>query len=196
MADVLVFSPHPDDAELGMGGTIAKLIAAGWTVAIVDVTTGEPTPHGSEPTRAAETAVANAALGGPVRENLRLPNRWLEATVENRKLLAGVIRRHRPKLLFAPHAQDAHPDHLALHELAMRARFDAKLTKCDIPGSPHYVRRIVHFFCSHLRAHVQPTFLVDITDSVQAKRDAMAAYQSQFYLNRDRPGEIPEMVMA
>lgn len=196
MADVMIFSPHPDDAELAMGGTIAKLRAAGKTVALVDVTNGEPTPHGSIETRARETLEATAALGGLVRENLNLPNRWVEVTIPNRKLLAGAIRRHRPKLLFIPFPLDAHPDHLAVHDLALRARFDAKLTKTDIPGEPWYVRRIVHFYCTHLRLSIQPSFLVDITSFASAKRAAMAAYRSQFYTNRDQPGEVPEMVMT
>lgn len=195
MTDVLVFSPHPDDAEMGMAGTIAKLLSSGRSVVIADVTNGEPTPYGDEQTRAAETAVANAALGGPVRENLGLPNRWLEVTLDNRKRFAAVIRRHRPKLLFIPYPRDAHPDHLAVQALALRARFDAKLTKCDIPGEPHHVRRIVHFFCTHLRIDVHPTFVVDVSEHVSAKRAAMAAYQSQFYDHRQRPGEIPDMLM-
>jgi N-acetylglucosamine malate deacetylase 1 len=194
--EYLVVAPHPDDAELAMGGTIAKLIAAGKTVALVDVTDGEPTPFGSVETRAAETAKATAALGNPIRECLGLPNRWLEATLPNRKLLAAAIRRHRPDLLFIPYAQDAHPDHLAVYDLALRARFDAKLTKSDIPGEPHYVRRIVNFYCTHLRLNIQPTFLVDISAQAQAKRQAMAAYQSQFYVGREKPGEVPDMVMA
>lgn len=195
MADVLIFSPHPDDAELAMGGTIAKMLADGLSVALIDVTSGEPTPNGSEDIRRRETAEANAALGGPIRENLDLPNRWLELSIPNRKLFAAAIRRHRPRLLFIPFGRDAHPDHLAVHEIAHRARFDAKLTKSDIPGQPHYVRRIVQYFCTHLRINIAPTFLVDVSAHADAKRRAMAAYQSQFYVGRDRPGEVPEMVM-
>ncbi len=195
MADFLIVSPHPDDAEMAMGGTVAKLCAAGESVCILDVTNGEPTPYGSEAIRAAETAAANAAIGSPVRENLGLTNRWVEVTIPNRKLLAGAIRRHRPKVMFIPHPLDAHPDHLAVHALALRARFDAKLTKCDIPGEPHHVLRIVHFFCTHLRSHIQPSFLVDISRHQGAKRSAMTAYQSQFYIERQVPGETPEMLM-
>jgi N-acetylglucosamine malate deacetylase 1 len=195
MADVMIFSPHPDDAELGMGGTIARLLAQGQSVALVDVTSGEPTPYGDEATRAAETAAANLALGGPIRENLGLPNRWLEETIANRKLLAAAIRRHRPRILFIPYGLDAHPDHLALHTLATKSRFDAQLTKSDIPGEPHRVDRIVHFYCTHLRLTIVPTFLVDITAQADAKRYAIAAYQSQFYRNRPRAGEVPDMVM-
>lgn len=194
MAEILIFSPHPDDAELAMGGTIAKCQAEGVSVALVDVTTGEPTPNGSEDLRAEETARANEALGNPVRENLSLPNRWVEMTLETRKLFAAAIRRHRPRLMFIPYGLDAHPDHLAVHEIARRARFDAKLTKTDIPGQPHHCRRIVQFFCTHLRIHINPSFLVDVSGYVEQKRAAMQAYQSQFYLGRDVPGEIPNMV--
>lgn len=195
MADVMIFAPHPDDAELAMGGTIAKLVAQGQSVALVDVTSGEPTPYGDEATRAAETAGANLALGSPLRENLGLPNRWLEETIENRKLLAAAIRRHRPKLLFIPYPLDAHPDHLALHALATKSRFDAQLTRTDIPGEPHRVGRLVHFYCTHLRLAIVPTFVVDISAHAEAKRRAMAAYQSQFYAHRPNPGEVPDMVM-
>ncbi len=193
-ADALVLSPHPDDAELAMGGTIARLVAEGRRVAIVDVTRGEPTPYGDEATRAAETAAANAALGQPRRENLGLPNRWLEVSIPNRKLVAAVIRRHRPKVLFIPFRLDAHPDHLAVHELAIRARFDAKLTKTDIPGEPWYPPRVVQFYCTHLMVNIQPTFVIDTSDHIEAKRSAIDAYQSQFYVGRDRPGSVPDLV--
>lgn len=194
MVDALVVSPHPDDAELAMGGTIAKLVAEGRRVAIVDVTSGEPTPYGDEATRAAETAVANASLGQPQRENLGLPNRWLEVTVANRKVLAAAIRRYRPKVLFTPFRLDAHPDHLAVHQLAIRARFDAKLTKTDIPGEPWYAPRVVQFYCTHLMLSIQPTFLIDTSEHVEAKRNAIDAYQSQFYVGRDTPGSVPDLV--
>ncbi len=131
----------------------------------------------------------------PSRENLGLPNRWLEETIENRKLLAAAIRRHRPRLLFIPYPLDAHPDHLALHQLGTKARFDAQLTKTDIPGQPWRTGRIVHFYCTHLRIAIVPSFVVDISDHAEAKRAAMAAYQSQFYTNRPQPGEVPDMVM-
>src|SRR5436309_1386638 len=84
MLDALVVSPHPDDAELGMGGTILRLVRQGWSVGILDLTSGEPTPLGSPEVRRAETAAANALLGDPLRENLGLPNRSLEPTLAHR----------------------------------------------------------------------------------------------------------------
>ncbi|HEU5118481.1 MAG TPA: PIG-L family deacetylase, partial [Isosphaeraceae bacterium] len=113
MLDALVIAPHPDDAELGMGGTIVKLLGEGWKVGILDLTTGEPTPLGSPERRRVETDAATRALGGPWRGNLGLPNRSLEPTLNHRRQLAEVFRRERPRLLFAPYWEDAHPDHLA-----------------------------------------------------------------------------------
>jgi LmbE family N-acetylglucosaminyl deacetylase len=96
MLDVLVIAPHPDDAELGMGGTIALMRSQGLAVGILDLTDGEPTPLGSPEIRGREAAAATAALGIAWRENLGLPNRRLRATLFARGALAGVIRRTRP----------------------------------------------------------------------------------------------------
>ncbi len=132
--DVLVVAPHPDDAELGMGGAILRFKAEGWRVGVVDLTSGEPTPHGSPEIRAQETAAATKILGLDWRENLGLPNRSLEPTLAARAALAGVFRRLKPRLLFAPYWVDAHPDHQAAVELVEAARFWSKLTKTDLPG--------------------------------------------------------------
>ena len=96
---------------------------------MLDLTSGEPTPHGSPEIRARETAAATKILGLDWRENLGLPNRSLEATLENRAKLAGVIRQQRPRWLFAPYWVDAHPDHVAATQLVEAARFWAKLTR-------------------------------------------------------------------
>src|SRR3954447_15532662 len=88
--DALVIAPHPDDAELGMGGTIVRLIQQGWSLGIVDLTDGEPTPLGNPERRAAETAAANAALGNPWRKNLGLPNRSLKPSLLHRRAMAAV----------------------------------------------------------------------------------------------------------
>src|SRR6186713_1491225 len=132
--DLLVVAPHPDDAEIGVGGTLLESKAQGLRVGVLDLTSGEPTPHGSLETRARETAAATSILGLDWRENLGLPNRSLEPTLEARAQLAGVIRQQRPRWLFAPYWIDAHPDHVAASELVDAARFWAKLTKTDLPG--------------------------------------------------------------
>ena len=182
--DVLVIAPHPDDAELGAGGIILKLKAEGRRVGVLDLTNGEPTPHGTPEIRAQETAAATAVLGLDWRQNLGLPNRSLEATLDARAKLAGVIRQQRPKWLLAPYWVDSHPDHVAATELIEAARFWAKLSKTDLPGEPHHPARIFHYFCVHLRQVVPPAFVLDISQQWQRKLEAIRCYQSQFITGR------------
>src|SRR5438477_10100574 len=113
MLDILVVAPQPDDAELGAAGAILKFKEEGAKVGVLDLTSGEPTPFGTVEKRIAETAAATKILCLDWRENLGLPNRSLEATLEARRGLAIVIRRTRPKWLFAPYWVDAHPAHVS-----------------------------------------------------------------------------------
>jgi N-acetylglucosamine malate deacetylase 1 len=189
MLDVLIISPHPDDAELGMGGAIVRLMAQGWKVGILDLTSGEPTPLGSVATRRAETAAANAALGDPWRENLGLPNRSLEPTLDNRRALAAVFRRVRPRVLFAPFWEDAHPDHTAATKLVEDARFWAKLSKSDIPGTPFHPSRVLYYFSVHLRIIERPSFILDVSEQVERKLEALRCYKSQL-VDTAPPGGI------
>src|SRR5262249_49901534 len=126
--DHLVIAPHPDDAELGMGGTLLLLKAHGAKVGVLDLTNGEPTPYGSPEIRERETAAATQILGLDWRGNLALPNRSLVHDLDARREVAGMLRQLRPRWLFAPYWEDAHPDHVAASTLVDAARFWAKLT--------------------------------------------------------------------
>jgi bacillithiol biosynthesis deacetylase BshB1 len=192
MLDALVVAPHPDDAELGMGGTIVRLLGQGWKVGILDLTSGEPTPLGSVERRQQETAEANAALGNPWRRNLGLPNRNLEPNLLHRRALAAVFREVRPRVLFAPFWEDAHPDHTAATQLVEEARFWSKLSKSDIPGTPFHPSRVLYYFSVHLRIVERPNFLVDISDQLEAKLAALRCYGSQLVENQldGAPGVI------
>jgi len=192
MLDALVVAPHPDDAELGMGGTIVRLIGQGWKLGILDLTSGEPTPLGSLERRAAETLAANSALGNPWRKNLGLPNRSLEPTLVNRRVLAGIFRQVRPRLIFAPYWEDAHPDHTAATKLVEDARFWSKLSRSDIPGAPFHPARILYYFSVHLRIVERPSLLIDISDQLEAKDQALRCYRSQLVDNQSagKPGVI------
>ena len=183
MLDVLVVAPHPDDAELGMAGAIMKFKDDGWRVGILDLTNGEPTPFGT-PENRAEAAAATAILGLDWRENLGLPNRSLESTLEARAKLAAVFRLQRPRWIFAPYWIDAHPDHVAATELIEAARFWSKLTKTDMPGQPHYPQRIFYYFCVHLRTITPPAFVLDISPYWERKRAVIECYHSQFLEGR------------
>ena len=180
MARFLAIGPHPDDLEIAMGGTICLLLAQGHEVALCDLTNGEPTPIGTPERRAAETVEATRLLGVTQRITLSLPNRYLQDTIEARMMVAEVIREVRPDALFVPYWVDAHPDHVAAAALAEAARFVAKLTKTDMRGEPHYPGRVYHFFSTHYRLHVKPSFIVDISDFLETKMASIAAYASQF----------------
>jgi bacillithiol biosynthesis deacetylase BshB1 len=190
MASFLVIAPHPDDAELGMGGTIVKLARQGHTVHILDMTNGEPTPRGSPEIRAVEAASAAAVLGVQ-RSNLELKNREVTHNIESRHKLAAAIRAHKPNVLFVPYPVDAHPDHVAVTRIADDARFDAKLSKTSIPGEPWHPKRIIYYFCTHLRMSFQPTFCIDVSDTHDIKMRSCDCYQSQG-LNAD--GGLMQMV--
>jgi bacillithiol biosynthesis deacetylase BshB1 len=182
--DILVIAPHPDDAELGMGGAILKFKVEGRRVGILDLTNGEPTPHGSIEIRRRETDAATKILGVDWRDNLGLPNRRLEATLDARAKLAGVFRTLRPTWLFAPYWVDAHPDHVAATELIEAARFWSKLTKTDMPGEPFHPKRIYNYYCVHLKMAPQPAFVLDISEHWDQKLAAIRCYESQFITGR------------
>lgn len=192
MVSILVFGPHPDDQELGMGGTIAKLVRQGHRVHLVDMTDGEPTPHGSVEIRAKESAEAAKVLGVE-RTLVGLTNRQVMHDLPSRHRVAAVIRRHKPEWLFVPYPTDAHPDHVAVTKICEDARFDAKLTKTEIPGEPWYPKRIIYYFCTHLRMNFTPNFCIDISDTLEQKMAAVACYRSQFV---GLSGAVPEQVKA
>jgi len=192
--NIVVVAPHPDDAELGMGGTVARLASEGHRVLVVDMTNGEPTPKGSPELRAREAAAADAILGC-TRVNLGLPNRRLEHTLAARHALAAVLRAHRCDLMFVPHPEDAHPDHIAATRIAEDARFDAKLTKSEIPGEPIHPRRLVYYYCTHLKAMPDPTFALDISGFRGRKRESILAYRSQV-IDHEPNRRLPDDVDA
>lgn len=185
MKAVLIVAPHPDDAELGMGGTIAKMITEGWDVTVVDLTDGEPTPFGSKKNRAMETKAASDILGIKKRICLDMPNRNLEVTLENRRKLAGVIRLNKPDILFAPAMPDWHPDHKAALEITKAARFEAKYHKTNLAGESHWTEKLCLYYSPHRRQFEQFSFIIDISQVWEKKFAAIKAYKSQFKNNSD-----------
>ncbi len=179
--NILVVGPHPDDQELGMGGTIARLDKQGHDVLLLDMTNGEPTPHGDPETRAVEAAKA-AEILGVRRRLLDLPNREVVHSIHARHLVAGAIREHQAEIVFTPFLPDAHPDHVATTRIVEDARFDAKLTQTDLPGEPIYPRWLIYYYCTHLRTIPQPSFLLDTTGFEETKRRAILSYETQFVL--------------
>jgi len=187
MTKILIVGPHPDDQELGMGGTIGKLVSQGHDILLLDMTSGEPTPHGSPEIRAKEAAAA-AEILGVRRTALNLPNRYVEHSIPARHGVAAVIREHQAEIVFTPYFEDAHPDHIATTKIVEDARFDAKLTKIDLAGEPIYPKWLFYYYCTHLRIIPNPSFLVDTTGFAEQKRNAIVAYESQFVIpEKNRP---------
>lgn len=190
--DVLVVAPHPDDAEISVGGTILRCLADGLRVGVVELTDGEPTPHGTPEVRAAETAASTEILGLDWRGNLGLPNRSLENTLETRRKLAGVFRLARPRIILAPYWEDAHPDHVAASALTDAARFWSKLSRSDLPGEPFHPPAIFYFWSIHLRIHPKPAFVLDVSDAIDRKMEAVRCYESQMIVGRSE--EFPTLL--
>lgn len=193
--DAVCVGAHPDDVEIGMGGTIAKMVAAGAKVAIVDLTNGEPTPFGTPATRAVESAAAARSLGVE-RRTLSQPNRYLMDTVEARIELAEVLREFRPASLFIPYAIDAHPDHIAASQICVAARFYSKFTKTDMAHEPFFPARVYRYMAVHQRLVAEPSYLVDVTGFLDAKARAIECYESQFAhnpANSDVVGFVTQM---
>src|SRR5437879_4658322 len=111
--DLLVFGPHPDDLEIGLGATIARHVALGLTVGLCDLTAGELGSNGTVDSRLAESQAACAVLGAVWRQNLRWPDRQIGGDPGHVTQAAGFIRRHRPRVVAVPYWSDRHPDHVA-----------------------------------------------------------------------------------
>jgi N-acetylglucosamine malate deacetylase 1 len=192
VTDVLAIGAHPDDVEIGMGATVARMVRQGLSVCIVDLTNGEPTPHGTPEMRARESAAAAAVLGVE-RVTLTLPNRELADTMEARRMLAEVMREKRPRWIFAPYAADAHPDHVAAAALVTAARFWSKFTKTKMSGEPHYPAKLYHYLAVHMRILAKPSFIMDVTGDLERKLEALACYESQFAANERNRGILDLM---
>jgi N-acetylglucosamine malate deacetylase 1 len=189
--DLLVVAPHPDDAEISVGGTILACKADGMSVGVVELTDGEPTPHGTVERRQQETAAATKALGLDWRHCLHLPNRSLQNDMTSRRILAEVLRLTRPGIILAPYWDDAHPDHVAASALCDAARFWSKLSRSDLAGEPFHSSRIYYYWSIHLRIHPKPAFVVDISPHIDEKIAAIECYASQL---EGRPTAHPTLL--
>jgi bacillithiol biosynthesis deacetylase BshB1 len=181
MADlhVLAIFAHRDDAELTCGGTLIKLAAQGHRAGILDLTAGEMGSRGSAELRAEEAERAAAVMGLAVRENLGLPDAGIMNTPETRRLVARVIRRHRPTIVIAPAQQGRHPDHRVSSELVRDACFISGLAKIEPDLPRHRPRKVIHCL-SYREDHLRPTFVVDISAEFERKLEAIRCYGSQF----------------
>ena len=182
-ANVLVFSPHPDDAEIGTGGVVAKLKNARATTAIVDLTEGEMSSGGTLEERREECRRAAAILKLDFRGTLGLPDCGLDDTMDYRLALARVICRLRPEIIFAPYYGQSpgrgrgHNDHIKAGLLASHAYNYAHLEKLDLGYPPHQAQALFYYF---LPPSVTPTFIVPVDDYYNQWIDSVMAHSTQF----------------
>jgi bacillithiol biosynthesis deacetylase BshB1 len=190
--DVLVLAAHPDDAELGAGGTIAKLTKEGKSVAIVDLTQGEMGTRGTIEIRKEEAARSAEILGIKYRENLMLPDGYVENDTESQLIVIYAIRKYRPELVIMNPEHERHPDHEAAHSLVRTSMFKAGLQKIETHDNGfkqerHRIRKMFCFMQSYPFQH-NPDFIVDISETIEEKMESIKAYKSQVFI----PGESKE----
>jgi len=185
--DILFTAPHPDDLEIGCGGTIARLVKQGHRVGMVHMTNGEPTPRGSPETRDRERRAAAEILGVHTCEIVGLSNRMLMDGPEARFALAGVVRKYRPRILvgIAGRTVSASPDHYQAQLITEATRFYAQLTKWDDRFDGTTPHRVDHLIYRPIPRAAEPLqfasqFVVDITETMDQKLAAVACYKSQF----------------
>jgi bacillithiol biosynthesis deacetylase BshB1 len=194
--DILVFGPHPDDAEIGAGGLLLKMKALGHSTGIVDMTTGDM-GWGTPEQRIAECEQAARMLKLDVRENLDMGDCRVEDTFENRCAVAAAIRRHRPQIVMAPYYNLpigrglGHNDHYKTGQLVANGYNLAHLRKAPVPGEPHQAKAIFFYF---LPPGTAPTFIVDVSEHFDTWMEALDCHQSQFYHpDRPRPAGMPQV---
>ncbi|OMF33828.1 bacillithiol biosynthesis deacetylase BshB1 [Paenibacillus sp. FSL H8-0548] len=175
--DILVFGAHADDAEIGMGGTIAKHAQAGYKVGVCDLTEAEMSSNGTVELRKQEAAEASKVLGLMMRSNLGLPDRGLAPTRMQIDRIVAEIRTYKPRIVFAPYWVDRHPDHVAASRLIEEAVFNAKLRRY-MPELPAVqMPQLVYYYINDT---AEVSLVVDISDFQETKRNALLAYRSQF----------------
>jgi bacillithiol biosynthesis deacetylase BshB1 len=180
--DILAFGAHPDDVELSCAGTILKNISQGKKVGIIDLTRGELGTRGTPAIRAREAKFAAKILGVQFRENLKMPDGFFEVNKKNILKVIQKIRQYRPKVVLAPAISDRHPDHGRAAQLVAEACFLSGLIKITSPlrvGRDAWRPSAVYHYIQY-RKH-KADFVVDITDFMDKKMEAIKAYSSQFY---------------
>lgn len=181
--DVLVFAAHPDDAELSMGGTIARFTSIGMKVGVADLTRAELSTRGNVMTRAKETSIASKVLNLKVRENLGIKDGGISLTQDSLKKIVSLIRKYKPVLVFAPYFNDRHPDHIDSSVLIKRAVFSSGLEKfkTTVAGRsllPYRPQKIFYYMQTYI---FEPSFIVDISEHFQTKMKSCKAFASQFH---------------
>jgi bacillithiol biosynthesis deacetylase BshB1 len=176
--DLLVFGPHPDDIEIGFGGTVAVHAAQGARVGLCDLTRGELGSNGTPPERDQEAEAARAVLGAAWRCNLAWPDGGITGSDDQIASAVRVIREARPRTIALPYWNDRHPDHRAASDVLTRAAFKAALRRFDESAGPAWrADWICYYF---INDSVPPSFGIDVSAHYDLKRQALACHRTQF----------------
>ncbi len=193
--DILVFGAHPDDAELGAGATIAKEIALGRKVGIIDLTRGELGTRGTPEIRDMEADKAREILGLTVRENLEFADGFFINDREHQMAVIRTIRKYRPDIVLCNAIEDRHIDHARGSTLVSEACFlsglimiDTKLEGDDQWQDAWRPRQVYHYI---QWKNLEPDFVVDVSGFIDKKMEVIAAYASQFYDPKSDQPETP-----
>jgi bacillithiol biosynthesis deacetylase BshB1 len=175
--DLLVFGPHPDDIEIGVGGTVAKHAGLGFAVGLCDLTAGEMGSNGTVEERLAEAEAARAVLGAAWRINLGWPDRNITRDADRLRSAVAAIRQARPRAVALPYWADRHPDHPAASEVLTEAVFSSGLRRYDAGVAAWKPERVCYYFINDA---APPSFVVDVSEQYDTKLRALACYQTQF----------------
>ncbi|MFY1048296.1 bacillithiol biosynthesis deacetylase BshB1 [Chryseobacterium sp. GP-SGM7] len=191
--DILAFGAHPDDVELGCGGTIAKLISEGKTCVIIDLTKGELGTRGTDLTRKEEATEAAKILGVAVRENLGLKDGFLVNSEEYQMEIVKMVRKYRPEIVLANAIDDRHPDHAKAAKLVSDACFLSGLRKIETvsDGEAQEIWRPKQIFHYIQWKNIVPEFVIDISEYLGKKLEACMAFKTQFYDPKSTEPETP-----
>lgn len=177
MIDLLVIGPHPDDSELGLGGTLARAHRQGLTTAVLDLSRGEAATKGTPEERALEAEAAGRVLGLSLRRNLAWPDSRILDSEDRRLHLARELRELRPRIVAAPHGNDRHPDHVAAAAIVPAAVHLAGLRNSPLSGEPWKVEQLFAYMGN---GPFEATLVVDTSDTIEVWEEAVRCYRSQF----------------
>ena len=176
--DILVFGAHPDDVELGCGGTVIKEIKAGKKVGIIDLTRGELGTRGTIDTRNSEAKLASEIMGITVRENMGFKDGFFKDDEAHKLALIRKIRKYQPEIVITNAVSDRHPDHGRGAEITVDSCFLAGLEKIETEQEIWRPRAIYHYIQFN---YLTPDVVVDISAEMEVKLKAVNAYSTQFF---------------
>ena len=191
--DILAFGAHPDDVEISVGGTLISEARQGKKVGLIDLTRGEMGTRGTVEIRNQEAEEARKIIGAVVRDNLEIPDAFLETNAENLEKVIRVIRKYQPEIVITNAPTDRHPDHGHAASLVVDACFKAGLRKYKVDGTgenawrPRVIYQYMQFYIH------QAGFVYDISHVIDDKVACVLAHKSQFF---DPESKEPETVIS